>query len=402
MTPTDESPSAATELGTFGRRAAGFVLIGVVLYVGLYVASERIIAEYAQRNRFYMVQTAPQARYDHVILGASHAAVFDYRDMNARLEAMTGARILNLSIVGAGITVNRLLLDYFLTEHHTDSVVYVLDSFGFYSAEWNEDRLQDAALLHRAPFDPALAWLLLRNPATRAVARDYVVGFSKINNPDRFVPDVLEGEGNRFDRTYRPVAQIDRQRIAYLYPNAIDDATLQDSPYLAALEDLIGEVQSRDIRMMVIRPPIPARIYAMIPGEAQFDATLQALLDRYGVELHNFSLVDNDEEFYFDSDHLNQTGVLRFYESHLAELLASSGAVGWIGRRTPTERCAVRTRRTPARATNQPRASPTAPLAPRQGWSRCCRTRWSRDRRLPRLPAWRTPHAAPGRSPPPA
>ena len=247
MTPTDESPSAATELGTFGRRAAGFVLIGVVLYVGLYVASERIIAEYAQRNRFYMVQTAPQARYDHVILGASHAAVFDYRDMNARLEAMTGARILNLSIVGAGITVNRLLLDYFLTEHHTDSVVYVLDSFGFYSAEWNEDRLQDAALLHRAPFDPALAWLLLRNPATRAVARDYVVGFSKINNPDRFVPDVLEGEGNRFDRTYRPVAQIDRQRIAYLYPNAIDDATLQDSPYLAALEDLIGEVQSRDI-----------------------------------------------------------------------------------------------------------------------------------------------------------
>ena len=91
-----------------------------------------------------------------------------------------------------------------------------------------------------------------------------------------------------------------------LYPNVIGDATLQDSPYLAALKDLIGEVQSRDIRMMVIRPPIPARIYAMIPGEAQFDTTLQALLDRYGVELHNFSLVDNYEAFYFDSDHLNQ------------------------------------------------------------------------------------------------
>ena len=324
MTPTDGSPSAATELGTFGRRAPGFVSIGVVLYAGLYVASERLIAEYAQRNRFYMVQTAPQTRYDHVILGASHAAVFDYQDMNARLEAMTGAQIVNLSIVGAGITVNRLLLDYFLTEHHTDSVVYVLDSFGFYSAEWNEDRLQDAALLHRAPFDLALAWLLLRNPATRVVARDYIVGFSKINNPDRFVADVLEGEGNRFDRTYRPVPQIDRQRIAYLYPNVIGDVTLQDSPYLAALEDLIGEVQSRDIRMMVIRPPIPARIYAMIPGEAQFDATLQALLDRDGVELHNFSLVDNEEEFYFDSDHLNQTGVLRFYEKHLAELLVKA------------------------------------------------------------------------------
>ena len=250
--------------------------------------------------------------------------------MNARLEEMTGAQILKLSIVGAGITVNRLLLDYFLTEHHTDSVVYVLDSFGFYSAEWNEDRLQDAALLHRTPFDPTLAWLLLRNPATRAVARDYVVVFSKINNRDRFVPDVLEGEGNRFDRTYRPVPQIDRQRIAYLYPDAIDEATLQDSPYLAAFEDLIGEVQSRNIWIMVIRPPIPARNYAVIPNEAQFDATLQALLDRSGVEFHNFSLVDNDEELYFDSDHLNQAGVLSFYENHLADLLvkAPGGRVG--------------------------------------------------------------------------
>ena len=324
MTPTDGSPSAATELGTFGRRAAWFVLIGLVLYAGLYVASERLIAECAHRNRFYMVQTAPQVRYDHVILGASHAAVFDYRDMNIRLEEMTGAQILNLSIVGAGITVNRLLLDYFLTELHTGSVVYVLDSFGFYSAEWNEDRLQDTALLHRAPFDPALTRLLLQNPATRAVARDYVVGFSKINNRDRFVPDVPEAEGNRFDRTYRPVPQIDRQRIAYLYPDAIDEATFQNSPYLAAFEDLIDEVQSRNIRMMVIRPPIPARVYAMIPNEAQFDATLQALLNRYGVEFHNFSLVNNDEEFYFDSDHLNQTGVLNFYENHLADLLAKA------------------------------------------------------------------------------
>ena len=324
MTPTDESPSAATELGMFGRRAAWFVLIGLVLYAGLYVASERLIAKYAQRNRFYMVQTTPQARYDHVILGASHAAVFDYRDMNARLEEMTSAQILNLSIVGAGITVNRLLLDYFLTGHHTDSVVYVLDSFGFYSTEWNEDRLQDAALLHRAPFDSALARLLFRNPATRAVARDYVLGFSKINNRDRFVPDVLEAEGNRFDRTYRPVPQIDRQRVAYLYPDAINEATLQKSPYLAAFEDLIGEVQSRNIRMMVIRPPIPARVYAMMPNEAQFDATLQALLHRYGVEFHNFSLVNNDEELYFDSDHLNQTGVLSFYESQLADLLAKA------------------------------------------------------------------------------
>ena len=316
------SQSPAYDLTSFGRRAALFGLLGLVLYAGLYAVSEGLIARYALRNRFHMVHTAPYSRYDYVILGASHAAVFDYRDMNTRLEELTGTRILNLSIAGAGVIVNRLLLDYFLVQHQTNSVIYVLDSFGFYSAEWNEERLQDVALFQRAPFDPALAWLLTSSPATRAVARDYVLGFSKINNPNRFSPDVLEEEGNRFDRTYRPVPQIDRQRIAYLYGNVSNDFIVEESPYFAEFEGLLREVQSRDVRMMIVRPPVPERIRAMIPNEVRFDDAIRPLLTRYNVTLHDFSRVNNDESFFFDSDHLNETGVLHFYENYLAEILS--------------------------------------------------------------------------------
>ena len=162
----------------------------------------------------------PPAEYDVLILGASHAAVFDFDDMNRRLEEMTRSRILNLSVVGGGVVVNRLLLDYFLVRHRTAAIVYVVDSFAFYSREWNERRLEDARLFQRAPFDPALARLLLRSGAPLMVAVDYVSGFSKINNPDRFGLD-RPAEAARFDRRYRPVDQIDRQRIAYLYP-AVD------------------------------------------------------------------------------------------------------------------------------------------------------------------------------------
>src|SRR5688572_7432826 len=88
---------ANSEVAGFLRHAALFVLVGLVIYGGLYAASEQLVHRYAQRNRFYMVQTAPHRSYDHVLLGASHAAVFDYQDMNARLEQMTGSRILNLS-----------------------------------------------------------------------------------------------------------------------------------------------------------------------------------------------------------------------------------------------------------------------------------------------------------------
>ncbi len=303
------------------RSAVRFVLVGLLVYVGLYVASEALVARHAQRNRFFMVNTAPSSDYDYVILGASHAATFDYRGMNARLEAMTGSSILNLSIEGAGITVNRFVLDYFLGNHRTGAVVYVVDSFSFYSREWNDARLQDTALYQRAPFDPALGWQLLRRPATFSVALDYLSGFSKINNSGRFAPDLFDAETSRFDRSYRPVPQIDRQRIAYLYPPGIDESRLRDNPYLAELEALIRDLQARAIRVLIIRPPIPRRMYDMIPGEPEFDATLEALVARHGVTYHDFASVNNEEALFFDSDHLNQDGVLQFFENHLRKVL---------------------------------------------------------------------------------
>ena len=201
---------------------------------GLYAASEHLVYRYARANRFYMVKTAPYERYDYVILGASHAAAFDLEDMNARLEAMTKSRILNLSTTGGGITINRLLLEYFLVGHQTSTVVYVVDSFVFNSRQWNEDRLQDARLFYRAPFDLSLVRLLLQEPVSRSVVLDYVSGFSKINNPDRFVPDIPEFAA-RFDKTYRPVKQIDQQRIDYLYPRQNDEQATE-LHYMAEFE----------------------------------------------------------------------------------------------------------------------------------------------------------------------
>lgn len=322
-TPLSAAPSGSA-VGPFLRRASAFVLVGLVLYAGVYAASERLVARYAHRNRFFAVKTAPYAAYDYVILGASHAAAFDYQDMNARLEQMTGARILNLSVVGGGITINRLLLDYFLVAHRTAAVLYVVDSFAFSSRAWNEDRLQDARLFYRAPFDPALARLLLQEPARRAVALDYITGFSKINNADRFKPDVGDEEA-RFTRTYHRVQQIDEERIEYLYPPSSDRAA-ERPRYLAELDALVAAVQARGIRFQAIKPPIPARVYRMLPDEAAFDAVLTTVLARRGVTLDDFSLVDNGEAFFFDTDHLNRAGVLSFFEHHLKGVLTAAAA----------------------------------------------------------------------------
>jgi hypothetical protein len=288
----------------------------------VYAASERLIDRYGQRNRFYMIETAPPMTYDFVILGASHATVFDFDAMNAELERMTGTRILNLSVAGAGVVVNRLLFDYALRRHETRAVVYVIDSFVFYSRQWNEDRLSDARLFHRAPFDPALAALLLQNGWSRRRGLDYVAGFSKINNADRFEPDIRPEE-TRFDRIYRPVGQIDRQRMAYLYPARLDDGVrAQRARYLAAFGDLLREARARNLRVVVFKPPLPERVYRLLPDEREFDAALAETLAGHAVEFHDFSRVGNDERFFYDSDHLNRAGVRRFFERSLAPLLA--------------------------------------------------------------------------------
>jgi hypothetical protein len=307
--------------GAFLRSAAAFVAIGVVLYLGLFAAAERLVYQYGDRNRFFMVRTAPETAFDVVVLGASHAAVFDFADMNARLEALTGKRIINLSIVGGGVVVNRLVLDYFFTRHRAATVLYVVDSFAFYSREWNEERLEDARLFHRAPVDPALARLLAGRGISWRVALDYVTGFSKINNADRFAPDV-PAEASRFERRYRPIDQLDRQRIDYLYPAAIDDAVRSTRQrYLSQFEALVASARERGSRVLLLRPPLPPRTRAMIPGEAEFDAALQEVASRVGAELHDLSGVVDDPALYFDTDHLNRAGVLQLYERHLAGIL---------------------------------------------------------------------------------
>jgi hypothetical protein len=240
--------------------------------------------------------------------------------MNVRLEGMTKSKILNLSLVGGGVTVNRLLLDYFLTTHRTVNVVYVIDSFGFYAKDWNEGRLQDTRLFVRAPFDPALVPLLLRHGAGYQAVLDYASGFSKINNPDRFKADISEDEAVKFSKTYRPVKQIDTQRIEYLYPKQTDPQAL--AHYLAELEALIQHLKQHNIRLTVIKPPLPARVYAMLPNEAQFDSALKTLLARHGIVFHDFSLAGNDDKYFFNTDHLNRVGVVNFFENHLQPVLA--------------------------------------------------------------------------------
>ena len=310
----------------FGKSALLFVAIGLLLYAGVFAATERLLMRNGHSNPFFKIATAEVHDYDWVILGASHAMPFDFADFNALMQRETGMRIINLAAQGTGPLYNRFVFEQFLRAHRTRNLLYVVDSFAFTSRAWNEDRFADTKLIRGTPFAPALARHLgdyVRHYGVdpRALL-DYLSGFSKINNRDRFRRDAWEGEA-QFDRVYRSSATAVAQRIAYLYP----DGTTPDvrARYLKQFADLIAIAREHGIRVVAVKLPAPTLFRNQLPDEAAFDAAVASILMEQAVPLQDFSAALDNPNFYFDTDHLNRAGATEAFQRLLKPLFMMPG-----------------------------------------------------------------------------
>ncbi len=305
-----------------------FIAIGLALYAGLYAAAERLVQRTGHSNAFFKMANLQERSVDWVILGASHAMPLDFADFNAQMQQATGQRIVNLAAPGAGPLYNRFAFEHFLREHRARNLLYVVDSFAFYSRTWNEDRFADAKLLRRTPFDPALARSLCSYSTNEGVdARavlDYASGFSKINNRERFQRDQWEGEA-QFERAQRPSSTAVGKRIDYLYADGTSAEKL--TRYLGVLFDVVKRAQREGMRVVVIKMPLPPPFRDRLPDEAAFDSALQRLLAQHAVDFHDFSAAIPDARKYFDTDHLNRTGLTEFFERDLKPLLLAGARI---------------------------------------------------------------------------
>lgn len=263
-----------------------------------------------------------RARLVREVMTREPICVDDEVTLDSIMQDETGLKIINLASPGTGPLYNRFVLEAFLRDHTAKNVLYVADSFAFYSRVWNEDRFSDAKLLRATPFKPATAWLLLQyvqhdSVGLRALV-DYVTGFSKINNRDRLQKDVWEGE-LQFDRVYRPSAAATKSRIAYLFPDSAREPVL--SCYMEEFAKLLELAQRQNIRLVAIKMPTPGQFRALLPEESAFDAAITAASRDNGVRVHNFSAELDEPRFYFDTDHLNRAGVTELMARQLKAIL---------------------------------------------------------------------------------
>ncbi len=300
------------------------LLAGIVIYALIYAYAESLVLETSKRNRLFMIHSAENRTYDFVVLGASHAMPFNFEDMNQRLEGLTDSSIINLSIEGAGPVPARFLTDYFLANHSTKNVLYIIDSFAYYSDQWNEVRIDDPELLARAPFDWDLLLTLWNYPSTRGLIPGYLTGFFKINNHDRFEPDVSDSELSKFTRTYRTNARVDERRMAFLYPENLEESVVDK--YVGELDKLASTLADNGVNLVAIKTPLPERVLTKLESEEAFDTKVEAVLSKYNFALHDFTTVANDDAFFYDTDHLNKDGVINFMDAHLVSLLNATKA----------------------------------------------------------------------------
>ncbi|MDP3895285.1 MAG: hypothetical protein Q8Q62_01275 [Mesorhizobium sp.] len=302
-----------------------FVVIGLLLYALLFAGSEWLVRRNGHMNPIHKIETAQSVDYDWVILGASHAMPLDFDGFNEVMQAATGLRILNLAGPGTGPLYNRFVLEHFFRSHRASHILYVADAFAFRSPQWNEERLSDPKLLAKTPFSAAVAASLARYVLQKGVdpraLLDYATGFSKINNRDRFRPDVWEGEAT-FDRVFKPSATADRKRVDYLYPDAGEEGA-SGTRYLGELAELIGFARDRGADVTVIKPPLPSRFRKLLIDEAEFDGGLTSVVASNGASILDLSETMDDPRFYADTDHLNRAGAAEFFQQHLRGILLS-------------------------------------------------------------------------------
>jgi len=309
------------------KSAVLFIAVGLVLYAALFYAVDRLVYWQGKSNPFYKIAVAARPDFDWVVLGASRAMPLDFADFNAIMEKETELEILNLASPGTGPLYNRFVFEQFLAGHRTRNLLYVADSFSFYLPTWNEERFADAKLLARTPFNLPIAKGLLgytlHDGVDARAPLDYVTGFSKINNRDRFVRDLWEGE-KQFDRVFRPSPAMVKSRIAYLYPKPPTAAGL--THYLGVFGALVALAQQHGVRVVVIKMPVPPDFYARLPDEVGFDAAIEDLLAKRHVAFDDFSRSLTEPRFYFDTDHLNRTGLTEFFAHDLKAILRPAPA----------------------------------------------------------------------------
>lgn len=320
------------------------ILILIIVNIFIYSA-----VMYSLYNKSFLSSacTAPNnEKYDFILMGTSHTQGF----YNYIVEGIIPKKMKNLATGAAGVIPEKIFLScFFQASNSTHHIVYFLDPWALYSSRWNEDNY----ILQQEGIELSYLFKLIENKVSTKVVFNYFRD-KLIDNYDKYMrklltPKPITVEKNKFEENLKPnnTENLDKdyaedqtkkrealmatktpeeqrkanqaednQRLEILYNEGVSDKNF--SKYSKHIEQIILLAKKNNAKISFVIPPT---LMGKMPGHDNTIELLSKMKKKYKTEYFDLSTEMQNQDFYWDREHLNRTGVEYFTKNYLKKIL---------------------------------------------------------------------------------
>lgn len=250
------------------------------------------------------------AHHGVVILGTSHGEIFSSAGNHDRIERVLGTPVMNLSKSGKGPRIERLFLDYYhLLGNQADAIVYLIDPWAMYAEKGNDE----PNVFVDEPLDRRFLAFIAGYRFSPSVYINYVMSKATLlwwlRKPDMTPEETRTAAA--------PTPEQVQKDIDGRYPEG-RTATMFKR-YAEELRGIAEAAKTHGARLIFI---IPTTLNGDYPGEDELRAELDRIRVEFGAENYDHSGAILDPTLYFDFDHLNSAGIVRYTETFLQPIVS--------------------------------------------------------------------------------
>lgn len=285
-----------------------FIPFSVLIYIFLVFLWGSFLPEFAKPNINYRIgsdghtysrlKEAEVVRdVDILFLGSSHA----YRGFDTRIYKKYGIKTFNLGSSGQTPTHTFVLVNRYLEQLNPKLIVYEV-----YPKTFSSDGVESALNLIANQSNDLLTASMALDLNHTKVYNTLIYGltrdFFKLNSS-------FEESKYRLDDTYIEGGFVERKISHYQHASHPSQEWTFNETQFAVFDQIVSEIKKKNIDLILVNAPITSSLYNSYTNNTTFDS----LMSDYG-NYYNFNSIINldDSLHFYDSHHLNQTGVQIF------------------------------------------------------------------------------------------
>jgi hypothetical protein len=241
---------------------------------------------------------------DLLVLGSSHA----YRGFDPRKFKEAGISMFNLGSSAQTATQTEILVDKYIDKLNPKIILYEVypNTFSFDGVESALD------LIANEDIDSQIIKMCFKMKHILVINTLIYASYREILNEDIFyIEKAHDGD------TYISGGFVEKTKVEFNSAKHGKSKWEFNKSQFDSFERVLNKLKKKGIKVYLINAPIPNNYYKSVSNNAEFDKIMQS----YGTYYNFNGKVDlNDSIDFYDSTHLNQTGVVKFNEKLIATI----------------------------------------------------------------------------------